>query len=94
MRTKTGEEFVDGEKPVYGSNPDMASIAASKASLQPSRSLSFFGDDNKEMKPGPSNNNIKLTVEPPKRKVGSPANTLYPLLTPYFVVSCNIPLPI
>ena len=69
IRTKTGEEFVDGEHPVYGSVSDMASIAASRVSMPNSRASSFLN-----MKDGPTDvkvtgSNIKLTVDPPKRKV-------------------------
>ncbi len=70
VRTKTGEEFVDGEQPVYGSVTDMSSIAASRTSMQPpskAPSMLNIGDEGSEFVMGQSN--IKLTVEPPKRKV-------------------------
>ena len=70
IRTKTGEEFVDGEQPVYGSVSDIASIAASRVSLPNSRANSVLSlqEKNADAKPGMSN--IKVTVDPPNKKVG------------------------
>ena len=69
VRTKTGEECVDGEQPIYGSTADLSSIAASRVSMPNSRANSYFNlkEDSADVKP--SGSNIKLTVDPPERKV-------------------------
>ena len=68
IRTKTGEEFIDGEQPVYGSTTDMSSIAASRVSMPTSVANSYLSirEESQEAKPP---GHITLTVERPKRKV-------------------------
>lgn len=41
-RTNTGEEFIDGEEPVYGSKGDLKSLASPTSSRRPSR-ISMLG---------------------------------------------------
>jgi len=76
IRTKTGEDFVDGEQPVYGSTTDFGSIAASRVSMPNSRANSFFsvrsGATGTKAGGGP----IKLTVDPPKRKISRPGSSI------------------
>lgn len=69
IRTKTGEDFVDGEQPIYGSTIDVNSIAASRVSMPVSAANSYFNlkDDANDVKPSASN--IRLTVDPPQKKV-------------------------
>ena len=69
IRTKTGEDFVDGEQPVYGSTTDIGSIAASRVSMPNSRANSFFSVKSGAAGAKAGGGPIKLTVDPPKRKV-------------------------
>ena len=69
IRTKTGEECIDGEQPIYGSNTDLASIAASRVSMPNSIASSFFNTKDGASDVKATGSNIKVTLNAPKRKV-------------------------
>ena len=94
VRTKTGEDFIDGEKPQYGSNPDFASPAVSRVSIGSSHSHlgSQYGlqgsTENTDTKAGTSGQSLAVEVpERKRRRVRVKSREIHYLLSNYHIAN-------